>query len=127
MTQTPQDPDLFSDLQQFLYDARDQFLALENIRAGLDEIAKTAVSQRKGVAASQQKLERAMQDGVSVTVNAGLDLPIAKLTKATAELQSTITTARQRARLFLYTQIGLTMLSACVGAAVGLNIAVKIP
>lgn len=49
MTQTPQDPDLFSDLQQFLYDARDQFLALENIRTGLDEIAKTTVSQRKGV------------------------------------------------------------------------------
>jgi hypothetical protein len=127
MTQTPQDPDLFSDLQQFLYDARDQFLALENIRAGLDEIAKTAVSQRKGVAASQQKLDRAIQDGVSVTVNAGLEVPIAKLTKAISELQSMVTTARQHARPFLYTQIGLTMLSACVGAAVGLYIGVKIP
>ena len=127
MTQTPQDPDLLNDLQQFLYDARDQFLALENIRAGLDEIAKTAVSHRKGVAASQQKLDRAIQDGVSVTVNAGLELPIAKLTKAISELQSMVTTARQHARLFLYTQIGLTMLSACAGAAVGLYIAVKIP
>lgn len=116
---------LFHDLQQFIYDARDQFLALEHIRNDLLEIAETTVSQRRAVAETSQKLDRAIKAGVDVKINAGLDQPLQQLARATGELQSTVSSALRNARLLLYTFIAATLTSAFTGACAGLYAAVR--
>ena len=126
MTQDPPDIEIFNDLQQFLYDARDQFLALEHIRNDLMEIAETSVSQRQAVAATAKKLDQAIKDGMSVTVNAGLDRPTKQLAQATADLHSIVSSARREARRQLYTIVTVTSLTSFTATCLGLYVTLRV-
>ncbi|MBM1817405.1 hypothetical protein [Pseudosulfitobacter pseudonitzschiae] len=119
-------PDLFYDLQQFLYDARDQFQSLEQIRGDMGAMVETTRQQEDHLRKTFVALQLQIQKGARIHLDAGLAPSIQALEKTARHFTTLASDQTRRWKMFIAIAAVSTAVSALIGALLGVYIAVTI-
>lgn len=123
----PEDPNqLFYDLQQFLFDARDQHNALDELKTQLASMLETTTRQERDFRAVIRALKHQVDSGVTVHADRHLTDAVRDLKAARGAILSNIETVGAQAdRAFAILPIATTA-GSLLGAIIGIFIGIKV-
>lgn len=107
---TEQNAELMSDLQQFLYDARDQILLLENCRAQLGDLFDTSSAREDRLNKILHKIDSDVRTGVNIQI----DIELRKTIKEVQAVQAQTTALQKTSTKALIATSSISAITAMI-------------